>query len=179
MKEKILIFAFLSFVIFAAIEVTIFKKIYYIPQAGIYVQQVRRNDLVDNYYSRGLLPLLFRRYMFIDTVRMNHFSEIGCYAFLDCDNLILYLMDDPGNGDYNNFLSFSEYNMKIIRYYPLDLDDWDRFYDGHNLSNPYALIHNCQRFGLGFDVRPARKVHLYYLFKVPSRNRSNSYPESS
>lgn len=163
MKRKTITLLFLGGLLLVVFDICICRRMYYIPQAGLYVRQVPiDNDVVDNYFSRRILPLFFKRYKSLDVVRMNHLSEMGCKMMLDRNNGVLYLLELSGSGDYDNFISFSDNSLKIEVVY---CESDSMFHSGHNLIDPYTLIWNSRRFGLCFYVAPARKVHLYYLFK--------------
>ena len=169
MKRKTITLLFWVGLLLVVFDIIFCRRMYYIPQAGIYVRQVsEENNVVDNYFSRRIFPLFLKRYKSLDEVKMNNLSEMGCQMMLDRKNRILYLLDYPGSGDYNNFLSYTNNCLRIVV-----LSDWRMFYSDDNrfLGDTYTRIDNSRRFGLSFIVRPAHKVHLYYLLKPPVRRK--------
>ena len=167
MKRKMITLLFWVGLLLVVLDIIFCRRMYYIPQAGIYVRQVSaENNIVENHFSRRILPLFLKRYKSLDVVRMNNLSEMGCQMMLDRGKRVLYLLDLPGSGDYNNFLSYTDNCLRIVV-----LSDWRMFYsdDDHLLVDTYTIIENVRRFALSFVVRPAHKVHLYYLLKPPVR----------
>ena len=163
------------------------RRIYYIPEAKVYVKQdVHRKDaVIKNYYSLRLLPILLERYESLDYIEMiSPHRGFSREIVLQYDSLFLYMLDN----DPSVFLDYQEAAFHIERYVNLvsvtTIDDtgktvthdvWpicpDRFYVDRELRPGYIDIYNTPDWGGYFFSASSsvKRAHLWFLVLPPRK----------
>lgn len=173
------------------------KRIVFIPGARVYAKQVilRREQVIYNYFSPRLFPLLLGSYNDLDYVIMRKpdrgfFKEI----MLQKDSLLFYPIEcfTPESSELN-FLEMCERRYKIepfsidvankwvvtnsdgteeiVMKYGCDVAHSKFYDDNRELRDEYVSIQNWFDWGGYFlyAVPSGRKTHLWSLFRLPRK----------